>query len=89
MTMEIRKRATAGTLQSSDLTVIAEPSAGLDIQIDSTVKQQFEPLIRAAVERVLARHGVTAGRLRISDRGALDYAIEARVEAALRRAAED
>ena len=86
--MEIRKQAVAGTMQSSDLTVTVEPAPSLDIQIESTVKQQFEPLIRAAVERTVARLGVSAVRVRVSDRGALDYAIEARVETALRRAAE-
>ena len=88
MTMKIRKQAVAGTMQSSDLTVTVEPAPSLDIQIESTVKQQFEPLIRAAVERVVARLGVSAVRVRVSDRGALDYAVEARVETALRRAAE-
>lgn len=86
--MTIRRKASAGTMQSSDLTVSVEPAATLDIRIESTVKQQFEPLIRAAIERTLARHGVESGVVRVSDRGALDYAIEARVETALQRAAE-
>jgi len=86
--MEIRRKATAGTMQSSDLTVSVEPAERLDIEIESTVKKQFEHLIRARIEAVLARHGVTRGLIRISDRGALDYAIEARVETALRRAME-
>jgi citrate lyase subunit gamma (acyl carrier protein) len=37
---------------------------------------------------VLAAHGVTAGRVRITDRGALDYAIQARLETELLRAGE-
>jgi citrate lyase subunit gamma (acyl carrier protein) len=86
--MKITSRSTAGTMQSSDLVVTVEPADRLEIQIESTVKQQFEHLIRAQVERTLARHGVTRATVRVSDRGALDYAIDARVEAALRRAAE-
>lgn len=86
--MTITTKSTAGTMQSSDVVVTVEPAETLDIQIESTVKQQFEHLIRAQVERTLARHGVTRGLVRVSDRGALDYAIDARVEAALRRAAE-
>lgn len=86
--MTITKTATAGTMQSSDLVVHVEPADQLEIQIDSTVKKQFEHLIRARVEAVLATHAVTRARVTISDRGALDYAIEARVETALRRAAE-
>jgi citrate lyase subunit gamma (acyl carrier protein) len=86
--MEIRKKVQAGTLQSSDLMVFVEPAAELTIEIESTVKRQFEHLIRARIEAVLARYGVTAGRIRVTDRGALDYAIEARMEAALKRAGE-
>jgi len=87
--MEIHKHATAGTMQSSDLTVSVEPAGHLEISIESTVKKQFEHLIRARIEEILARHGVERGRVKVSDRGALDYAIEARVETALRRAAEE
>ncbi|PLX86045.1 MAG: citrate lyase acyl carrier protein [Desulfuromonas sp.] len=83
--MEIRSRVQAGTLQSSDLMVFLEPAEGLEILVESTVKRQFEHLIRERIETVLARYGVESGRVRISDRGALDYAIEARLETALRR----
>jgi citrate lyase subunit gamma (acyl carrier protein) len=86
--MNIVRRSTAGTMQSSDLIVQVEPADRLEIQIESTVKQQFEHLIRERVETVLSRHAVTRARVKVSDRGALDYAIEARVETALRRAAE-
>ncbi len=85
--MKITTRASAGTMQSSDLVVHVEPADSLAIEIESTVKRQFEHLIRAQIERTLARHDVTQGRITVSDRGALDYAIDARVEAALRRAA--
>jgi citrate lyase subunit gamma (acyl carrier protein) len=87
--MQIRRKATAGTSQSSDLMVVVEPCDTLAIEIESTVKKQYEPLIRARIQAPLLRLGVTAARIRVSDRGALDYAIDARVEAALRRAAEE
>jgi citrate lyase subunit gamma (acyl carrier protein) len=86
--MDIKRKAAAGTMQSSDLMVQVEPSDRLEIAIESTVKTQFEHLIRARIDEVLARHAVTRGIIRVTDRGALDYAIEARVEAALRRSAE-
>ncbi len=85
--MKIAKKAQAGTVQSSDLMVFVEPAGELVIEIESTVKQQFEPLIRAKLEEILRAQGVTAGRVRVADRGALDYAIQARLETALRRAA--
>jgi len=84
--MIILKKGQAGTMQSSDLMVIVEPARELTIEIESTVKKQFEHLIRAKLEQVLAKFGVESGRISISDRGALDYAIEARLEAALQRA---
>jgi citrate lyase subunit gamma (acyl carrier protein) len=85
--MSIGKKAQAGTIQSSDLMVFVEPAAALVIEIESTVKRQFEHLIREKIEAVLLAHGVTAGKVRVSDRGALDYAIQARLETALARAA--
>lgn len=86
--MNIVKKGQAGTMQSSDLMVFVEPAAELTLEIESTVKKQFEHLIRAKLEQVLSKHGVTSGKIRITDRGALDYAIEARLEAALQRAGE-
>jgi len=83
--VKILSKGQAGTMQSSDLLVTTEPDEALVIEIRSTVQKQYEHLIRARVEDVLARHDVTAGRVRIADRGALDYAIEARVEVALAR----
>jgi citrate lyase subunit gamma (acyl carrier protein) len=85
--MRIEKKAQAGTMQSSDLMVALEPAEALTVEIESTVKKQFEHLIRRVADGVLQANGVTAGRVRITDRGALDYAIQARLETALRRAA--
>lgn len=84
--MKIHKKGQAGTMQSSDLMVTVEPADELIIEIESTVIKQFEHLICAKLEQVLAKHGVRSGRISVNDRGALDYAIEARLEAALKRA---
>ena len=84
--MQILRKGQAGTMQSSDLMVSVEPSDTLVIEIESTVKKQFEHLIRAKLEQVLTKLSVTSGKISVSDRGALDYAIEARLEAALQRA---
>jgi citrate lyase subunit gamma (acyl carrier protein) len=73
-------------MQSSDLMVLVEPAETLVVEIQSTVKKQFEHLIRAKVAAVLAAQGVDAGRVLVTDRGALDYAIQARLETALARA---
>jgi citrate lyase subunit gamma (acyl carrier protein) len=75
-------------MQSSDLMVFLEPADTLTVTIESTVIKQFGDLIRAKVDEVLKRHGVESGEIRITDRGALDYAIEARLETALARGTE-
>ena len=73
-------------MQSSDLIVFVEPAETLEVDIKSTVQQQFGHLIRERVDLVLKRRlGLESGRVMVSDRGALDYAIEARVETAVRR----
>jgi citrate lyase subunit gamma (acyl carrier protein) len=87
--VRIAKKAQAGTMQSSDLVVLVEPADTLVVEVLSTVKKQFEHLIRARVEAVLQEQGVTAGRVQVNDRGALDYAIQARLETALWRAGAD
>jgi citrate lyase subunit gamma (acyl carrier protein) len=87
--MLIRTKANAGTMQSSDLMVVVEPGDTLRIDIESTVKKQYEHLIRARIEATLQQLEVRAGTIRVSDRGALDYAIAARVETAIRRASRE
>jgi citrate lyase subunit gamma (acyl carrier protein) len=87
--MSIRRKAQAGTMQSSDLMVFVEPAEELVVEIESTVKQQFEHLIRQKILEVLRDYDVTAGKVRVTDRGALDYAIQARLETALQRGAGD
>jgi citrate lyase subunit gamma (acyl carrier protein) len=87
--MQIRCKASAGTMQSSDLMVVVEPCDTLQIEIDSTVKKQYEHLIRARIIATLEQLDVSEGHIHVSDRGALDYAIAARIETAIRRASEE
>ena len=78
-------RATAGTLESSDVFVTLEPHDGLQIDIDSVVKNQFGEKILRTVEDVLSELNVRNAKLSIVDRGALDCVIRARVETAVLR----
>lgn len=83
---EIVKAASAGTLESSDAYVEIQPGNGsIQLQVESVVEAQFGQAIRAAVEDELRRGGISSAILRISDRGALDCVIRARVEAAILR----
>lgn len=84
---EILRKASAGTLESSDAYVEISPSeGGLALSIDSIVMARFGEAIEAAVQEELSRLGVSSAAVRVLDRGALDCVIRARVEAAVLRA---
>ena len=84
--MQIEKNAVAGTLESSDAMVTVEPgTAGIELDISSSVMNQYGRQIRATVLETLDRLGVTEGRVTVVDKGALDCTIKARVECAVFR----
>lgn len=84
--MEIKKNATAGTMESSDVYVEIEPNAaGLELELESVVMAQFGEAIRETVQQVLDENGVENAKVRVVDRGALECVIRARVETALIR----
>ena len=83
---KIIQRATAGTLESSDVFVTLEPcESGLEIELDSVVQNQFGETILQTVQEVLSDLDVQNAKLSIVDRGALDCVIRARVETAVLR----
>ena len=83
---EIMRPASAGTLESSDAYVEIEPCAqGIEISLESVVKAQFGDAIETAIRETLAECGVERAKLTVSDRGALDCVLRARVEAAVAR----
>ena len=92
--MESRERglirlAKAGSLESNDLLVLAAPFRGeLVITVKSVVQAQYGEHIEKLVREVLAEEGVEEGEIRIEDRGALDFAIRARVKTAVKRGRE-
>ncbi len=84
--LEIRQKAVAGTMESSDAYVEIEPAEeGLQIRVESVVQQQFGAVIETAAQEVLQQYGVQKASVRIFDRGALDCVIRARVETAILR----
>lgn len=84
--MEIKKTATAGTLESSDAYVVAEPFDTLEVDLTSVVYEQFKDEIISQVKAVTDALGVPKAKITINDRGAVDCVIRARVETALKRA---
>lgn len=88
--MEILKRASAGTMESSDAYVEIEPGQnGLDIHLESVVLGQFGDAIDRTVREVLAEQGITDANVRVVDRGALECVLRARVETAVLRGKGD
>ena len=87
--MEIKKAATAGTLESSDCMVTVEPGEGkVDFSLESSVINQFGSQIRKVALETLERLDINNVRLTIVDKGALDCTIKARIEGAVYRSVD-
>ncbi|SMP68498.1 citrate lyase acyl carrier protein [Anoxynatronum buryatiense] len=78
----------AGTLESNDVLVTVElnEEKPLEIELESIVKAQFGSQLMHTVTTTLKNLGVAGGTIRIIDKGALDFAIRARVITAVNRA---
>ena len=88
--MDIIKKASAGTMESSDAYVEITPAQdGLNIELESVVMAQFGAAIDATVRQVLADHNVNNANVRVVDRGALECVLRARVETAVLRGKGD
>ena len=83
--MEILKTAAAGTLESSDALVTVEPGEGINLDLSSTVMNQYGRQIKATVLETLERLGVENANVTVVDKGALDCTLKARVECAVYR----
>ncbi|HSL87140.1 MAG TPA: citrate lyase acyl carrier protein [Bacteroidales bacterium] len=85
----IEKQAIAGTLESSDLQIIIDRNdgQGLEIELESSVINQYGRRIREVLLDTLNNLGVEDARLKVTDKGALDCTIVARTIAVVHRAA--
>jgi citrate lyase subunit gamma (acyl carrier protein) len=91
MGVVIRRSAIAGTLESNDILVNVSPSNNDDlaVEVKSIVKELYGEHIESVARNILKEMGVSSGKVSLQDRGALDYAIRARIEAAVSRAGRD
>lgn len=89
--MEIKKTAMAGTLESSDITIVVEPNPDKEIfiKLKSSVEKQFGDVIKKVILDTLSELKVESAIVRVNDKGALDCVIKSRVQAAVLRAAEE
>lgn len=78
----------AGSLESNDVMVTVEllEQEDLIIELESTVKEQFGKQIEEVAREVLKEMKVDRGFVRILDKGALDFAVRARMKTAINRA---
>lgn len=86
--MTIHEVGVAGTLESSDITIHIEPNLGkgIEIELKSTVENQFGNQIRKVIQETLQGLGITDVLVRATDKGALDCTIRSRVLTAANRA---
>lgn len=87
--MKILKAAVAGTLESSDALVTVEPAEDkIDLELTSSVMNQYGRQIKQTVLDTLEQLGVGAAHVTVVDKGALDCTLKARVECAVFRSCE-
>ncbi|WP_461205099.1 citrate lyase acyl carrier protein [Clostridium sp. DL1XJH146] len=87
--MQIIQDGMSGTMESSDINILVQPNAekGIEIRLKSAVEKQFGKKIRQVIEETLEKLEVKDAIVIANDKGALDYAIVARLECAIHRAA--
>ena len=87
----IKKRAYAGTLESSDAFIEIEPieEDEIKIELQSSVEEMYGDDIRELVRKVIKELDISHVNIKVQDKGALDYVIKARLQAAILRANDD
>ena len=89
--MRLERTGIAGSMESGDILIELEQTQteGIDIELNSTVNNQYGKQIKAAIETTLLACGIQSAHVRAVDKGALDCTIRARVTAAAHRGAND
>ena len=88
--MKLIATGNAGTMESNDIMITVEPSdaGGVQVDLTSSVYQQFGKQIISVIKETTAEYGVKNAVITAVDKGALDCTVRARVATALTRAAE-
>jgi len=86
----LKKSAYAGTLESSDAYIQVSPIEEDDIKIvlESSVKEIYGDAIEELVRETIQDMNVNNVLVNVQDKGALDFVIKARLQAAILRACE-
>jgi citrate lyase subunit gamma (acyl carrier protein) len=75
----------AGTLESSDVMITIREADSLKITIESIVFDHFAKQIHQVILDMLEEMNMTKVEVLCQDKGALDYAIRARLKTAIER----
>jgi citrate lyase subunit gamma (acyl carrier protein) len=88
LSMTINKIAKAGTLESNDILIMVMPNenGGIELEVESIVLKQFGKQIKKTILDKVDEMGVENIIIKAQDKGALDYAIKARIQTAIERA---
>lgn len=87
--MEIKIKAVAGTLESSDIYIMIEPNSnGIELELESVVEGQYGDDIRRVINETLKELGVNSARLVVNDKGAIEPVIKSRIQTVVSRAAQ-
>lgn len=80
--------AHAGTLESSDVYIQINPidEDEVRIELESSVAELYDDMIEELVRDTLKEMNVSGVNVHIQDKGALDFVIKARLQAAVFRA---
>lgn len=79
--MKLITTGNAGTMESNDIMITVEPSdeGGVQVELTSSVYQQFGKQIIAVIRETVAGYGVENAVITAVDKGALDCTVRARV----------
>lgn len=85
----VNKTAQAGTVESADILIIvgpAQPGSGIQVNLKSPTLKQYGKKMIVLIEASVKAQGVEDAVIDATDKGALDYTIEARTKTAVIRA---
>ncbi len=84
--MKITKSVVVGSVESNDILVRVSPGTGVVINLESSVIKQYGEDIKNTINSVVNELEVSDVVLDVTDKGALDFTIRARVKTALKQA---
>lgn len=80
--------AHAGTLESSDVYIQINPIDEdiVQIELESSVAELYDDMIKELIRTTLKEMSISGVNVNVQDKGALDFVIKARLQAAVYRA---